>query len=79
MELSKAQDFLLYQYIDFFANFRPTDEFSGYQLKVLLKIARKIKADMSWLYHASEPFGIIVEPSWLHHDNACHVAQTLVQ
>jgi hypothetical protein len=71
VELPKAQDFLLYQYHDFFEKFKPTEEFDGYQLKTLLRIAIKIDADMKWLHHTEEPFGIIVEPGWLYHKNAC--------
>jgi len=62
VELPKAQDFLLRQYRGFFENFKPTEEFQGYQLKILLRIAKKINANMRWLHFVEEPFGIIVEP-----------------
>lgn len=38
-------------YQDFFATFKPTEEYEGYSLITLFKIAKKIRANMKWLYY----------------------------
>ena len=66
-------------YKDFFATFKPTEEYEGYQLVTLFKFARKIRADMQWLCYLQDPISVVIQPGWIYHDNANIVAEVLTE
>lgn len=78
LNLKNVHDYVLEPYTYFFDSFVPTERYSKYSLKILFKLAWRIRANMNWLHHIAEPAGVLIDSEWLYHDKACIVAQVLI-